>query len=161
MSPYSDPDKQRQYKRNHYRRKYQRSSNFRIVEAMRKKPWYSENKEAVGTKQRRRGRSQAMKPLAEVFNAPDSYLSDFATLQTWVRWCARGKVPAEKRAGKWYTSAGAIDWFRWSCSNAAHKKKYAAPRKPSWWTAKSGKLIARDYKPKSTINETPRIRQMG
>lgn len=136
MAPYSDPDKQREYKRHYYRRKYQRSSNFRIVEAMRKKPWYNENREAVAGRSRKAG-SQAMKPLAAVFDDPDSYLSQFGTLRTWMRWCARGKVPAEKRAGQWFTSVGAINWYLWSCGNEAFKKLYAAPRKPKWWTAKS------------------------
>ena len=137
MSPYSDPDKQRQYKREHFRKKYQCNQDFRLLEAMRKKPWYNENKEVVVAKKPTAG-SQVMKPLAEVFNAPDSYLSDFAKLPTWVRWCARGIVPAEKRAGKWYTSRGAIDWFIWSCGNHAFKKLYPAPQKPSWWTGAGG-----------------------
>jgi hypothetical protein len=137
MSPYSDPDKQRQYKRNHYRRKYQRSSNFRIVEAMRKKPWYTENKEAMVTKRQMPQGSQAMKPLAEVFNAPNSMLPQFCTLRTWMRMCARGQVPAQKRTGRWYTSAGAIDWYIWSCGDELYKERNKAPRKPVWWTAKS------------------------
>lgn len=78
-----------------------------------------------------------MKPLAEVFNAPDSYLPQFATLRTWMRWCVRGIVPGQKREGKWYTSVGAIDWYIWSCGNKAYKELYKAPRKPSWWTTKS------------------------
>lgn len=133
MAPYSDPHKQREFKREHFRRKYQRSSNFRTDEASRKKPWYSENREAVVARKPRQA-SQAMKPLAEVFNAPDSYLPQFATLRTWMRWCARGIVPAQKREGKWYTSVGAINWYIWSCGNKPYKERFKAPRKPAWWT---------------------------
>jgi hypothetical protein len=83
--------------------------------------------------------SQAMKPLTEVFNASDSYLPQFATLRTWMRWCVRGIVPGQKRQGKWYTSVGAINWYIWSCGNELYKEHNKAPRKPAWWTAAKSK----------------------
>lgn len=81
--------------------------------------------------------SQVMRPLAEVVSAPDCYLAQFATLQTWIRYCARGILPAQKRQGKWYTSIGAANWYIWSCGSEGYKDAYKAPRKPVWWTTKS------------------------
>jgi hypothetical protein len=131
MTPYADPEQQRQWQRDHYRRRYQDDSKFREFEAERKKPWYQKHKERISGEKGNRGRR--LKLVVELFEGGYG-LEQFATLRTWLRWCSQRKIPALKRQGQWYTSIEAINWYIWKCGNEAFRKLYRAPRKP--WFAR-------------------------